>query len=222
MKPLATVPVNMRRSGIREVMELAAGIEGVIHLEVGEPDSGTPPEVIEAAFAAARKASRGTRRMRACRPSATPSRPSWSARTDSRRRLRTWSSRRAPSARWPPPSWPRSSRATRSWSRTPAGPTTTPWSGLAGGAPVPYPLRRESGFLPDLDVLDRLVGSRTKLIITNSPNNPTGAFSRADGAGPGRLRGRARPLPGRRRGVRGVHVRSAARAGGDASIPTGV
>ena len=39
---------GMERSGIREVMELAATLEDVVHLEVGEPDFPTPPHVIEA------------------------------------------------------------------------------------------------------------------------------------------------------------------------------
>jgi predicted transposase YbfD/YdcC len=33
-------------------LELSAGVEGVIHLEVGEPDFGTPPVIIQAAKAA--------------------------------------------------------------------------------------------------------------------------------------------------------------------------
>ena len=45
----------------------------------------------------------------------------------------------------------------------------------AGGTPVPLPLREERGFSFDPSELERLVTSRTKLIILNSPNNPTGA-----------------------------------------------
>jgi aspartate aminotransferase len=39
---------------------------------------------------------------------------------------------------------------------------------------VPIPLREESGFGFDLDVLERKASARTKLIIINSPQNPTG------------------------------------------------
>ena len=46
--------------------------------------------------------------------------------------------------------------------------------GLAGGVPMPVPLLEESNFSFDLDVFDRLVSKRTKLIILNSPSNPTG------------------------------------------------
>jgi len=37
-------------------------------------------------------------------------------------------------------------------------------------------LRKERGFLPDLDELDSLVTAGTKLIAINNPNNPTGAL----------------------------------------------
>ncbi len=45
---------------------------------------------------------------------------------------------------------------------------------LAGGVPVEIPARREDGFLPDLDTLRRRITGRTRLLILNSPNNPTG------------------------------------------------
>lgn len=37
-------------------------------------------------------------------------------------------------------------------------------------------LREENGWLPDLDELDRLVTTDTKLVAVNNPNNPTGAL----------------------------------------------
>jgi aspartate/methionine/tyrosine aminotransferase len=45
---------------------------------------------------------------------------------------------------------------------------------FVGGVPVPIPLREESGFGFDLSVLERKASERTKLIIINSPQNPTG------------------------------------------------
>jgi aspartate/methionine/tyrosine aminotransferase len=44
----------------------------------------------------------------------------------------------------------------------------------AGGTPVPYPLRESADFRFDPDELRALVTPRTKLIILNSPHNPTG------------------------------------------------
>ena len=40
--------------------------------------------------------------------------------------------------------------------------------------PVPYSLRSDKGFAPDIEELDRLVTDRTRVIIVNSPSNPLG------------------------------------------------
>jgi aspartate aminotransferase len=40
---------------------------------------------------------------------------------------------------------------------------------------VSYPCRPADGFQPDLDTIARLISPRTKLLVVNSPNNPTGA-----------------------------------------------
>ena len=45
---------------------------------------------------------------------------------------------------------------------------------FVGGVPVPIPLREQSGFGFDLELFERSVSSRTRLIIINSPENPTG------------------------------------------------
>jgi aspartate/methionine/tyrosine aminotransferase len=45
---------------------------------------------------------------------------------------------------------------------------------FVGGVPVPIPLREESGFGFDLDVFERRASKKTKLIVINSPANPTG------------------------------------------------
>ena len=45
---------------------------------------------------------------------------------------------------------------------------------FAGATPVPLPLREENDFVPDLAELRRLVTPKTKLMILNSPHNPTG------------------------------------------------
>jgi aspartate aminotransferase/aminotransferase len=46
---------------------------------------------------------------------------------------------------------------------------------LRGVVPVPYATPASNGFLPDLDELARLITDRTRLIVLNSPANPTGA-----------------------------------------------
>ena len=45
---------------------------------------------------------------------------------------------------------------------------------FAGATPVPLTLREEDGFAVDPDALRALVTERTKLIVINSPHNPTG------------------------------------------------
>ena len=45
---------------------------------------------------------------------------------------------------------------------------------MLGALPVPYPLRPDMGFLPDVSELERLVTDRTRVLIINSPSNPLG------------------------------------------------
>jgi aspartate aminotransferase len=45
---------------------------------------------------------------------------------------------------------------------------------IAGGKPVPVPLSEEENFSFDLDEFDRLITDKTRMIILNSPSNPTG------------------------------------------------
>ena len=45
---------------------------------------------------------------------------------------------------------------------------------FAGARGIPLPLRERDDFQPDLDELRRLVTGRTKVIVLNSPHNPTG------------------------------------------------
>ncbi len=56
----------------------------------------------------------------------------------------------------------------------PGFPTYEAMIRVAGGIPVPVPLREENQFSFDLDVFDEKISDRTKLIVLNSPGNPTG------------------------------------------------
>ncbi len=51
---------------------------------------------------------------------------------------------------------------------------------LAGGVVVRFPVVEANGFQPDIDDLRKRVSRKTKLIILNTPNNPTGAVLTAD------------------------------------------
>ena len=45
---------------------------------------------------------------------------------------------------------------------------------MLGATPVPYPLRADAGFMPDIAYLETLVTDRSRVLIVNSPSNPLG------------------------------------------------
>ena len=47
---------------------------------------------------------------------------------------------------------------------------------FAGGVPVPIPLVEERGFSFDLDLLRKRLSPKTKMLVLNSPQNPTGGM----------------------------------------------
>ncbi len=46
---------------------------------------------------------------------------------------------------------------------------------MAGATPVPFTLIEENGFEPDLEKFQSAITPKTKMLIINSPNNPTGS-----------------------------------------------
>lgn len=46
---------------------------------------------------------------------------------------------------------------------------------MAGGTPIPVPFSQELAYVPSADALEAAVTDRTKAIIINTPNNPTGS-----------------------------------------------
>ena len=49
-----------------------------------------------------------------------------------------------------------------------------------GATVVPWPLREEEGWAPDVDELQRLLTPRTRLVVVCNPNNPTGSILAPD------------------------------------------
>jgi aspartate aminotransferase len=58
----------------------------------------------------------------------------------------------------------------------PGFPTYRAMIEVAGGTPVPVPLEEEDEFSFNLQTFDRLIGDRSRMVILNSPGNPTGGI----------------------------------------------
>jgi aspartate aminotransferase len=58
----------------------------------------------------------------------------------------------------------------------PGFPTYKAMIQVAGGVPIAVPLKEEQDFSFDLEAFDRLVTSKTRMIVLNSPSNPTGGM----------------------------------------------
>lgn len=56
----------------------------------------------------------------------------------------------------------------------PGFPTYEAMIHVAGGVPIPVPLKEENNFSFDLEAFHHLVNNHTRLVILNSPSNPTG------------------------------------------------
>ena len=180
MKPLAPRAVEARRSAIREVFDLANTMPGAIRLEIGEPSFRTPAHVVEAAFAAARDgytrytpnggfaSLRGLLAERLQRVNGYGVEPERIVVTPGGMNalFSIYLALLAPGDEvlLPTPGFPNMDEMVR----------------LLGGVPVFYELRRQDGFLPDVEELEALVTPRTKAIFTNTPTNPTGAVFPAE------------------------------------------
>jgi len=166
---------RMPGSGIRAVMNLALLQPGCIRLEVGEPDFATPANVVEAAHRAAMAgetkytATVGLPILREALSTKIHQRNSFDVAPE-----RILVSAGAVEGIYaslvglidpgdgvliPEPGWPNYRMMTR----------------LLRARAQAYRLTAASGYLPDVDELERAVDRRTKAIVLNSPSNPTGA-----------------------------------------------
>ena len=176
--PFADRMQNLGTETAFEVLVKARALEAqgrhVIHLEIGEPDFPTPPNIVEAG-------------VRALRDGLTKYGPS-AGLPELREAIceNLWTTRRVratpdqvvvtPGAKpiiffgilatvnpgdevlLPDPGFPIYESVVR----------------FVGGVPVSVPLLESNGFALDLAALERLVTPRTRLLIFNSPANPTG------------------------------------------------
>jgi aspartate aminotransferase len=56
----------------------------------------------------------------------------------------------------------------------PGFPTYPAMIDVAGGVPIPVPLQEKQDFSFDLEAFDRLINPHTRMVVLNSPSNPTG------------------------------------------------
>lgn len=175
MKRLADNVLHAPGSGIRQIMNLALTMDGVRHLEVGEPDFASPPNVIEAACQAAQSgytkytANAGIASLREAiaekllrvnDDQVPPDRVTVTSGAVSGLMASMMAVAQAgDDVLLPDPGWPNYHLMAHA----------------LGVSTRFYPLRPENGFLPDPDEIARLITSRTKAIIVNTPSNPTGA-----------------------------------------------
>jgi aspartate/methionine/tyrosine aminotransferase len=153
----------------------------VIHLEIGEPDFGTPPHIVEAAVDALRSGQ--THYVPA--PGIPEVRDSVAAFLDRTGRLRTTPDRVVITPGAKPVMFYVMLALCQPGDEViypdPAFPMYESIAAFTGAVPVPLPLHEENEFRIDPDELERLVTPRTRLLILNSPHNPCGsALTKAD------------------------------------------
>jgi len=175
LQAIASGPAEAAHSGIREVVNLALVTPGCIRLEVGEPNFPTPAHIVDAAIEFVRKgqvkytATAGLLSLR----------ERIATKLEKVNRIKAGVNNINCSVGGvggiagavaalmepgdevlvPDPAWP-NYRLMLAW---------------ANGALVPYACPPKDEFLPDPKEIERQITSRTKLIIVNSPCNPTGA-----------------------------------------------
>ena len=180
MRPLNSLVKNMRRSGIREIMDLARELPDVVHLEVGEPGFPTPEHIVQAA----------ERAMEQGFTKYTPNAGLRSLREQIVAKLRTVNGldvgidnvvvttgavgglatavmavvEPGEEVLIPDPGWPN------------FGMMVT----CAHAVPRLYPLSPQDGFWPRIENIEDCICPRSKAMIINSPCNPTGAVFDAE------------------------------------------
>jgi aspartate aminotransferase len=173
---LAPGPRDMRRSGIREIMDLAGEGADVVRLEVGEPDFDTPAHVVEAAAEAARRGmtrytpNAGIPELREALADKISTVNHVTAHPDdvviTQGAVEGIFSTLAclvqagDEVLVPDPGWPNYRQMAI----------------ILGSTPVGYRLAQDDGYQADLDALEKAITAATKVIIVNSPSNPLGTI----------------------------------------------
>jgi aspartate/methionine/tyrosine aminotransferase len=177
MRDFSPSALAIPSSGVREIMNLALGLKDVIRLEIGEPDFQTPEHIVRGA-------------MQGIEDGFT--RYTQSAGLLSLRTLLAEKIERRTGVAIDPDGVIVGAGGIQALyaallalvDRSRGDEVLIPDPGFAncemailavGGRPVHYPLRIGVGFVPDVADLKRLVTPHTRVLMVNSPGNPTGA-----------------------------------------------
>jgi aspartate aminotransferase len=177
MRHLNPTAVSLPRSGIRLILDEAHRIGNVIHLEIGQPDLPTPAHIVEAAATAAHGGFTGYT------PNAGYSslREAFAARILEDHALRVEAAQVVVT-----PGAAGALFSALCALLSPGDEVMVPNPGypnyympvlLLGARAIPYPLNSAASFALDPDAIAELVTRRTKVIIINSPSNPTGSVA---------------------------------------------
>lgn len=161
-------------SGIRRLFEIALGLEDVTFLAVGEPDLPVAPHIAAAARAAwdagdtGYTANGGVPALR---------------RAFAQRFAHDRGAALDPERVWATIGGTQALHQALGLMLDPGDEVLVPDPGyttfsmsprMLSAVPVPYALREEADFLPEIDRLEALITPRTRAIIVNSPSNPLG------------------------------------------------
>jgi aspartate aminotransferase len=175
VRQVARTAEAVQHSGIREIVNLVLGDPSldVVRLEIGEPGFATPSHIVDAGAAAAASAryapSAGHARLREALAQrldrvhglAVEAQDIIVTHGAVQACFATLAALVGPGDEVliPDPAWPNYEMQTT----------------MLGATPVRYPLWASQGFVPDPDEVEGLVSDRTRVIVLNSPGNPTGA-----------------------------------------------
>jgi len=174
---IAERATRIQPSGIRVIFELARKMEGVVRLEVGEPDFKTPDNICEAAKKVLDEghihytSSFGMLDLRQALARKLKKDNEIDADPETEIVVTAGASCGVNIAILstidlgdevliPDPSWPHYEACVT----------------LAGGVAVHYPLLEKNQFRPDVEDIRRRITRKTKMVVINSPSNPTGSL----------------------------------------------
>ncbi len=167
-----------------EVLARAQALEAkgrkIIHLQIGEPDVSTPENVVEAAVAALRD---GWHHYTAA-SGIKPLREAIAEKVSSTRKIQVEPEEVVVTPGAKPIMFFTLLALVQKGDEViypnPGFPIYESMISYSGARPVPVPLREEREFRMDLEELAGLIGPKTRMLILNSPNNPTGSVLRSE------------------------------------------